>query len=307
MRSAEVEWQVACSHRHKLVGMSSPAPFDPSRRNLQRYERDIHSFKSAEDFLGSEPTAGIIEIEGPQPLEMLYVPTGGRTTVVTFHPELSKAATPLPLFHGRKLTSDNNVNKIFVSDPGLYASDDVRAAWFSGTAELPLQEILPAILSKLIGAAGGERTLFWGQSAGGFAALYYSRFFPDSLAIPINPQTNLAKFGYLNQRRYTRAAFGATTPQEHDAVFARAICSDLRLHYAGKLENYVLYVQNSIDTHVDNHMTPFIESLKTTKRLRTVLSSDWGVGHRHPPAEETRNLISSMTAPEIDWRTYFLD
>ena len=242
---------------------------------------------------------------GKQPLELLYVPSGSRTTVVTFHPELTKRSMPLPYFYGRKLTSDHDVNKIFVSDPGLYCGDDVRTAWFAGTAELPLQEILPGVLGKLISAAGGERTLFWGQSAGGFAALFYSRFFENSLALPINPQTNLANFGYENQRRYTRAAFRAETPEQHDEVFARRICSDLRKHYDGALNNYVLYVQNSSDTHMDAHMVPFIDSLKSTERLRTVLSSDWGVGHRHPQAEEVRQMISSMTDPDRDWGSYF--
>ncbi|MEV7606543.1 hypothetical protein AB0N65_13985 [Paenarthrobacter sp. NPDC089322] len=285
--------------------MSSAVSSNLSRRDLQRYEREVHSYKSVEEFLASDPQAGIIEIDGPQPIEILYVPAGAPTTVVTFHPEFSKKPTRLPMFYGRKLTSDNEANKIFVSDPGLYSGDDVRIAWHAGTAGLPLQQVLPVILRKLIESANGERTLFWGLSAGGFASLFYSKFFPNSLALAINPQTNLAKFGYENQRSYTRAAFGAETPEQHDAVFRDRICSDLRQHYGGKLENYVLYVQNSIDTHVDNHMEPFLESLKGSNRVRTILSSDWGIGHRHPPAEEIRSIIAKVTDPALDWKSFF--
>lgn len=287
--------------------MSSAAPFTSSRRDLTRYNRKVHTFKTVDEFLGSSPTAGIIEIQGPQPIELLYVPVGGDTTVVTFHAALSREQTPLPMFAGAKVTGDNGVNRIFVSDPGLYAGDDVTIAWFAGTAELPLQQILPGVLERLIEAAGGKRTMFWGPSAGGFASLFYSKFFPGSLAVPFNPQTDLSKFGYENQRNYTRAAFDADTPEQHDAVFAHAICSDLRKHYAGRVDNFILYVQNSTDTHVEHHMNPFLESLESLDRVRTITSYEWGVGHVAPPSDEIQLILSSMTDPQCDWEKYFAE
>ncbi|BCW85360.1 hypothetical protein NicSoilE8_30330 [Arthrobacter sp. NicSoilE8] len=209
------------------------------------------------------------------------------------------------MFAGAKVTGDNGVNRIFVSDPGLYSGDEVKIAWFAGTSELPLQEVLPDILGKLIRAANGNRTVFWGPSAGGFASLFYSKFFPGSLAIPFNPQTDLSKFGYENQRKYTRAAFAAETPEQHDTVFAHEICSDLRRHYNGKLENYILYVQNSTDTHVEHHMRPFLDSFDSLDYVRTITSHEWGVGHIAPPGDEIRGILASMTHPECDWSTYF--
>lgn len=286
--------------------MSSAAPFTLSRRDVHRYQREVHTFKSVDEFLAGTPVAGIIEIEGPHPIEILYLPAGGKTTVVTFYGVLSKNQTPLPMFTGNQVTADHEANRIIVADPGLYSGDDVRVAWFAGTSELPFQGVLPGILGKLIGAAGGERTMFWGPSAGGFAALFYSKFFPGSLAMPVNPQTNLSKFGYRDQRNYTRAAFGAESPEQHDAVLANAICSDLRRHYNGRLDNYVLYVQNSTDTHVDTHMQPFLESLDSQGRVRTIMSSDWGFGHIAPPSEEIRKMIAMMTDPRMDWDLHFV-
>lgn len=225
--------------------------------------------------------------------------------MVTFHAALSRELTPLPMFAGAKVTGDHGVNRIFVSDPGLYSGDDVRIAWFSGTAELPLQQILPGVLGHLIDSAGGRRTLFWGPSAGGFAALFYSKFFPGSTAVPINPQTDLSKFGYQNQRNYTRAAFAAETPEEHDSVFAHVICSDLRKHYSGRVDNFILYVQNSTDTHVEHHMRPFLDSLDSLARVRTITSHDWGVGHVAPPPDEIRGFLAALTDPACDWEKYF--
>ncbi|WP_156424660.1 hypothetical protein [Arthrobacter sp. EpRS71] len=285
--------------------MSSAAPFTPSRRDIQRYQRTVNTYKSVNEFLAASPVPGIVEIDGPQPIELLYLPAGGETTVVTFHAALSRELTPLPMFAGAKVTGDHGVNRIFVSDPGLYSGDDVRIAWFSGTAELPLQQILPGVLGHLIDSAGGRRTLFWGPSAGGFAALFYSKFFPGSTAVPINPQTDLSKFGYQNQRNYTRAAFAAETPEEHDSVFAHVICSDLRKHYSGRVDNFILYVQNSTDTHVEHHMRPFLDSLDSLARVRTITSHDWGVGHVAPPPDEIRGFLAALTDPACDWEKYF--
>ena len=225
--------------------------------------------------------------------------------MVTFHAALTRKGMSLPMFAGAKVTSDNNVNRIFVSDPGLYSGDDVTLAWFSGTSALPLQSTMPRILDHLMEAAGGERTLFWGPSAGGFAALFYSRFFPGSLAVPINPQTILSNFGYKNQRIYTSAAFGARSHGEHENIFANRICSDLRRHYGGELTNYVLYIQNSTDHHVEQHMEPFLSSLASSDRIRIIMGSEWGEGHVAPPADRIRGILAAMTNPQTDWDLFF--
>jgi hypothetical protein len=278
--------------------------FTESRRDRGRYKHQVMEYESLQDFLKATPSAGIISIKGALPIDLLYVPAGGDTTVVSFH-AASRPASPLPIFAGANVTADHGVNRIYVSDPGLYCDDEVKIAWFAGSSECCLQDDLPKILEKLIDAAEGFRTVFWGPSAGGFAALYYSKFFPDSLAIPVNPQTVLANFGYENQRNYTRAAFDALTPAEHDVVFNEKICSDLRKHYAGKTPNYILYVQNLLDPHVEQHMLPFLDSLEPTFRVRKYESDAWGLGHVAPPVEELRRIVGSMTHPEMDWSAYF--
>lgn len=278
--------------------------FTESRRDIGRYKQTLTVHESVAAFLGSRTAPGVHSIGADLPLDLLYIPTGGKTTVVTFH-AAARPQSPLPIFAGGNVTADHGVNRIHVSDPGLYCADNVRIAWFAGALDLPMQHFLPDVLGKLIADTGSKRTVFWGPSAGGFAALYYSRFFPDSVAIPVNPQTILANFGYQNQRIYTQAAFGAETPGEHELVLRDRICSDLRIHYAGETPNYILYVQNLLDTHVDKHMTPFLESLRPSGRTRTYLGDEWGTGHIAPPVEELRRIVSSMTDPNVDWPSYF--
>lgn len=271
------------------------------RRDIERYKKPVQRFASVQEFLTSDAIKpGIVSISGALPIDILYTAVGSSTTVVSFHAALTKAETALPMFAGGKVTQDGPVNRIFISDPGLYAGHDHKIAWFAGTRELSLQKELPRILDKLLVAAGGSRTLFWGPSAGGFAALYYSRIFPDSLALAINPQTIIRNFGLANQRAYTKAAFGVETQEEHEIVLKTAIHSNLIDWYSGEMPNYVLYVQNESDSHVKNHMEPFLASLTDRSRIRVHLGN-WGEGHKAPAPEEIREIIASLTSAEGSW------
>lgn len=274
---------------------------DYPRRNIERYKKPVQTFGSLEAFLSAEDiNPGIISISGALPIDILYTPAGSSTTVVSFHAALTKAETALPMFAGGKVTQDGQVNRIFISDPGLYAGSEHKIAWFAGTRELDLQKQLPKIIDKLLIAAGGTRTLFWGPSAGGFAALYYSKLFPESLAVAINPQTIIANFGLANQRAYTKAAFGVESIEEHELVLAESINSNLLDWYAGDMPNHVLYVQNESDTHVQNHMEPFLSSLDDQSRVR-IHMGNWGQGHVAPLPEEIRQIIASFTLQEGGW------
>lgn len=271
------------------------------RRDIERYKKPVQIFSSLDEFLeANEIKPGIISISGNLPIDLLYTPANSSTTVVSFHAALTKAETSLPMFAGAKVTQDGPVNRIFISDPGLYAGFEHKIAWFAGTRELALQEQLPKIIDKLLVQAGGTRTLFWGPSAGGFAALYYSKLFPDSLAVAINPQTIIANFGLANQRAYTKAAFGAETQEQHEEALAAWFNSNLLDWYDGQVPNYIFYVQNESDSHVQNHMEPFLASLDDRTRV-LVHMGDWGQGHVAPTPEEIRQIIASFTLEEGHW------
>ncbi|WP_443447677.1 hypothetical protein [Glutamicibacter arilaitensis] len=271
------------------------------RRNVKNYDKPHHEFRSIGDFLETryiEP--GIISIDGAFPIDIYYVPTGSATTVISFHAALSKAEITLPMFAGGKVTQDGPVNIIVISDPGLYAGHEHKIAWFAGTKNLPFQQQLPKIIDKLLVMASSHRTLFWGPSAGGFGALYYSKLFPESLAIAINPQTNIANFDLSQQRAYTQAAFGANTTDEHERVLSEQINSNLIDWYGGEVSNYILYLQNESDPHVEQHMEPFLKSLNDKSRIKVYIGN-WGSGHVAPTPEEIRRIVSSFTLSEGTW------
>lgn len=273
-----------------------------ARRDLSRFKQPVHEFDGVAELEAADAVpAGIVAVRAAGTyIDMLFDPVGSDTTVVTFHAALRKGAQ-LPLFAGGTVFQDGPVNRILVSDPGLYASPTLNLAWFAGTHDLRLQELFPRVLRRLFAAAGGRRLIFFGPSGGGFAALYYSRLFPESLAVAVNPQTILMNFSEPHRRAYAAAAHGAESPADADAVFRDVLDADLREHYAGEVPNHVLYIQNEPDhQHVDGHLRPFLATLPDHSRI-TVLMGNWGEGHTGPKPDELRALAREITSRSGDW------
>src|SRR5699024_6730202 len=83
-------------------------------------------------------------------------------------------------------------NRLFIADPAHYASDEVIIGWFLGTKNWPhYQKHLIDLFGVVNRDYSPSGMVFFGPSAGGYASLYYSSHIPSSIALPINPQTNL--------------------------------------------------------------------------------------------------------------------
>lgn len=221
-----------------------------------------------------------------------------KTTIVSFHPALkTRLGIKLPVFVGQTIAG-MKANLIMVSDPGLYYSDSLPLAWFAGAADLPVQSILPAVLTRAAACLGTERLIFTGISGGGFASLFYSSLFPDSLAITINPQTNIRLFSRAAADAYVSACFGPGA--DVDQVLDAYITSDLVRLYSGGFQNYVLYLQNENDHHLRLHAMPFFDGLRQEdgSRATLIIGSDWGDGHVGPPAPYISAVLADAVAAD---------
>jgi len=270
---------------------------DP-RRDATAFGGRSRAYASPESFAVADVAPGLLTIrENSFDIDVFYEPVGADTTVVIFHAALSKPDVKLPMFTGSKVTADGPVNRIYISDPGLYSAPSLTLAWYAGANGLVLQKLLPGIIRKLVEEAGGSRLMFFGASGGGFAAMFYSRLFPESLAVAINPQTILRAFPSFTLRKYTESAFPGVPQAE---VLDRLICSDLRGPYAEAFTNHVLYVQNTQDDHMEKHLAPFWEAVGGNDRLHVKLG-DWGDGHKPPPTDEIRAIVSGLTSTPGSW------
>lgn len=226
----------------------------------------------------------------------------------------------LPSFSGYNLLEQIDASYVCVNDPTLYLSESLNLAWYLGAKEVPAQSIIVRALQKIIDQEKPKRIIFVGGSGGGFAAMYYASFFPGSLALPWNPQTDIFNFTPESVSAYLKCAwdFDGTTEQAR-LLLKDTLDTDLfgRFNQPGVL-NYLLYLQNSSDYHhIEFHLKPFLANLniRNPKRLITnggafgdsgfIKILDNGRGHIAPPFGYLVTLLRSLTQTPYDWPELF--
>lgn len=141
-----------------------------------------------------------------------------------------------------------------------------------------------------------DRIIFFGPSAGGFASLYYSHLFPNSLSIAVNPQTAIPRY----YQHLADAYYTAAWPNEDRRL---ALVDDVVPLYEGNFTNHVIYLQNSRDDfHLKHHFEPWRDATLNAFGSRWfLLSEDWGNGHTPPPAFFLESILQFATTFEGGW------
>lgn len=200
----------------------------------------------------------------------------------------------LPIFTGGSVFRDLPINLVMVADPALVVSPDLPLAWYAANVDgFRTQDVLKRAIEHIATSLGAHSQITFGASGGGFAALYFSYHLPGSLAVAINPQTDIARYTAAYVQRYAMGFLGASGPQDIERVLAEKADTSVLPLYERGYENRVLYVQNGSDWHLDAHMRPF---LAACGRPVEVLMGEWGNGHIAPPRPVIRSLIEAEIA-----------
>ncbi|WP_072312875.1 hypothetical protein [Agrococcus sp. Marseille-P2731] len=271
---------------------------DPLVRDLSRFAKyPVHEFDSLGALLATPPRGGVSTIGyNGGPLDILFLDRGAETTIVVFHAAVAQSVSTMPVFNAVGATANLNANVLSISDPSL--DRGVRLGWHVGNEAQPLQQDLPAVIRHFRAASTGRQHLvLFGASGGGFASIVYSAHFPDSLALVLNPQTDISRFYPVAVREYVGAAWpGVSTVQEVPALITCAAA------HASGVRSTIAYVQNLGDAnHLDNHMKPWLETLGEDRAQVWTLLGEWGEGHRPPPSETTRDLLAMAADAGGDW------
>ncbi|WP_426003801.1 YqiA/YcfP family alpha/beta fold hydrolase [Paenarthrobacter sp. NyZ202] len=260
---------------------------------------DLHGFLNA----GSIP-AGLIEIQHHGlPIEILNLPAESDITLVCFH-GAAEADVRLPWFLGQGVTAGLPVSRIFISDPSLRISHDFNLAWYAGSRFQPdLQETLAVVVRRIVEETGGHNVVFFGSSAGGYASLALSRFFPISLALAVNPQISISRFYSGAVERYLTHAWGVEG-KEMDGLPA-SVTHDLVPAYSAGFDHTVALIQNAKDWfHIQNHQLPFVDAVGESDSLFMLMDRwgpDSGDGHIPPPKELLRACFEVLATCNGDW------
>lgn len=271
-----------------------PRVIDPSKHMVTNY-KGVQAFLNVTKI----PPGYQIIVENGLPIDVNCQNRGFDTTVVFFQGAIDPKWT-LPAFGGMGVSSDAQVNRIFISDPSLVLTDRLNLGWFVGNSRMNIQKNLLQIIKHIVGTWGEQRLVFYGASGGGFASLFFSAHFPGSLALVSNPQTNVAKYELPAVERFAEVCYGVKG-EDPMSRLPDDVTTNLVELYREPRGNVVAYMQNSTDfSHVEDHMNPFLSASHPDNEIHLLLG-DWGTGHVAPPKPIHVEALTVAASP--DWQS----
>lgn len=272
----------------------------PLKRNFARYAptsgENVYLYRDLEEFLACEPLTGISSIPyGAGTLDLQLIRRESSNLVVVFHAAANPAKTTLPVFVGHTITQELEASILLVSDPSL--DFGIPIGWFAGDERRQLQTDLAHTIRHVSEALGARNLILQGSSAGGFAALYFAHKFPGSLAVAVNPQTNIAAYHADKVTQYFKTCWNGQVPRPEHAV------TNLLDLYGDSFPNNVLFLQNRGDQfHIENHYRPWADRFEGLYGEKwCTLQGNWGAGHAAPPPELQELVLKFALSFDGDW------
>lgn len=144
-----------------------------TERKIDSLHNSVHSWGSLKDFLDNPHIyEGINSVwYNGLPIDMAIQLQKEAPLVVVFHGASTKEVR-LPWLSGQTVTAGLPASKLFISDPSLYLSPELRLSWFSGNRYQPdLFEVITQIVSKIAQYSAASHIVALGGSGGGYASL----------------------------------------------------------------------------------------------------------------------------------------
>lgn len=288
-------------------------------RSTEKWEKNVFDHENVTDFLSGEiESNGIHSIAIDNVLLELNVDLKRNFPLVIF---LNGATArtedlKLPIFSGLRVLPEGDVSRVYINDSSHYLDKGLTLGWYAGSANVNLQRDIVRIVEKISKSYSSRNVIFVGGSGGGFAALYFSKKIKGSLALVWNPQTNILNYWPKHVTAYAKAAFKIEGIEAANEKLKNHIDLDIGEIYShNSSENFVIYLQNISDWHVEKHCAPFFKALG--QEIDTPLRSgyfgdniflhagDWGDGHSAPSPLFLKSLICRLLTDTGGWTELF--
>ncbi|AOZ71949.1 hypothetical protein BK816_00455 [Boudabousia tangfeifanii] len=261
-----------------------------------------HDFSS---FLSSDIKSGINTIfDNGVPIDFFLDLKKSNVLIVVFHGAVLDENIHLPWLSGTNISYGLDASRLSISDPSLYLAPDIKVGWFIGNKhQQNLQNTIVRLIRKIANDSGIERIVFIGGSAGGYASLYFSSFFPGSYAVVYNPQISIENHRYSMVREYLIKCWdGREIYQIVDSE--NPPCFDISSRYQEDRSNHVLYFQNNDDFHLNLHRDSFEYDEGNDIKF---FIGNWGDGHAPLPKDALKRilimLLKSFESEDTDLST----
>lgn len=248
---------------------------------------------------------GTLTISGGREIAFRLVgATSPDVLVICFHGATDRQKVTLPRFQ-QAFDAGPRAAYLSISDPTILINDELRLGWYSGSESFPLRSILEELLLNTIAVLSPRRTLFFGSSGGGYAALLYARSVEGSVSLTVNPQTNILSYYSSHVNDYFATCWPRVS--EDERANGPLVC-DLATLYKdnpGRVSTVMLSSAGDRQ-HFVNHVSRFVGLVGFPTKSRLILASDFfgtmGHGGSIPSIVVRRwynaALISETNEPE---------
>jgi pimeloyl-ACP methyl ester carboxylesterase len=268
-------------------------------RDLSKWEFQF-TYSSEQEYLATRLESGVHSIRiGDQFIDLYVENRGSDVTLVNFNAAAPRSSTTVPVLLGHGLTRNTGINLIAVADPTMsMAGLDVTVTWYLGNKDIgKLPPILAPLIQHALDSIKTKRTILFGASGGGYAAVLYGQYFPDSIVFGVNPRLDLNALPKAATEKYLTAAHDNTDPANlpEGKDFLPGKLSQL---YKDFLPFDLCIYQNLGDKHFLNHqLIPLATDLAEDPRLFTKV--EWiRPGHVVIPGSRLRHLVAHLASEE---------
>lgn len=238
------------------------------------------------------------------PIKYQWV-TSQKKHYIFFNGALPKDVRRYPTFNRHSWAQKLDSNILNIYDSSLNFDQDYRLGWYYGTHKKPLS----ADISSIIKCLKEQRSLqnhdliFYGSSGGGWAALKYSSLFPGSLAVAINPQTEILKYQF--ETSVQKFLFHSYPNMERHHIEAISL-TDLRIDPSSFIKaeherkSKFIIAQNIVDEHhYLHHYLPFWKNFSQNPEGGwDIQKHNYSIVYDHPSghSSETEEVFSRIQA-----------
>ncbi|MHA6600327.1 alpha/beta hydrolase family protein [Corynebacterium coyleae] len=254
-----------------------------SLTSLHIGDTETRSLPATSSHQREAPTQAVKSLE----IEYEVDASPGMPLLVFLHGRKSEKVK-LPYLVGRGMSEGHPVSRLSISDPSLRLSSENTISWYAGNRQQKnLQKRLVSLVREVADKSKASRIVFVGGSAGGYAALVLATYFPDSVALIWNPQTDIFRYYQKFVNQYVDTCWGGDASLLRNSAQTTVVGA---FNSTGPRPT-ILYMQEPTDTHhVHNHLTPFISGADDLDHI-LVYNKHWGEGHIPPPKEFLHAMI----------------
>ncbi|MGL5128236.1 MAG: hypothetical protein ACRC7D_08780 [Aeromonas popoffii] len=208
-----------------------------------------------------EPTIYKLKLDDTLTLSGLYhISKKTDRIVVFFNGATTGALTGRSNFMRWSWGYKAGISFISFDDPVVSCTKLTNLGWYIGTKDIDVQEVINEILQHIIESnnIASNRVVFYGSSGGGFAAIMAAIRLRGSVAVAINPQTNILKYHKKSHEKVINNFFPSDSLLDNPKNKVIERFSTIESIRKSQYIPNILYIQNTQDAfHLNNHYLPF--------------------------------------------------